>query len=43
MLKPYPPGKMDYWRVPDEAKNPKNDYPKVIEHYQSSKQASLLH
>lgn len=42
MLKPYPQGKMDYWRVPDEAKNPKNDYPEVIEHYQSSKQAPLL-
>jgi len=42
MLKPYPPGKMDYWRVPDEAKNPRNDYPEVIEPYKAQGQGSLL-
>jgi putative SOS response-associated peptidase YedK len=30
MLRPYPSGKMEYWRVPDAAKNPRNDYPDVI-------------
>ncbi len=30
LLKPYPPETMESWRVPDAAKNPKNDYPDVI-------------
>ncbi len=41
MLKPYPPNTMDYWRVPDEAKSSKNDYPEIIEPYKE-KQSSLL-
>jgi putative SOS response-associated peptidase YedK len=30
MLKPYPSERMEEWRVGDEARNPKNDYPEVI-------------
>jgi putative SOS response-associated peptidase YedK len=30
MLKPYPPDAMESWRVGDEAKNPRNDYPELI-------------
>ena len=30
MLKPYPPENMEEWRVGEEARNPKNDYPGVI-------------
>jgi putative SOS response-associated peptidase YedK len=30
MLKPYPSEKMEEWRVSDEARNPKNDYPEVM-------------
>jgi hypothetical protein len=30
MLKPYPSENMEEWRVGDEARNPKNDYPEVI-------------
>src|SRR5216683_672677 len=42
MLKPYPSGAMESWRVPDDAKNPRNDYPEVIERYKEVRQASLL-
>jgi len=31
MLKPYPPNTMESWRVGDEAKNPRNDYPEIIQ------------
>jgi hypothetical protein len=30
MLKPYSSEKMEEWRVGDEARNPKNDYPEVM-------------
>jgi putative SOS response-associated peptidase YedK len=30
LLKQYPADKMEEWRVGDEARNPKNDYPEVI-------------
>jgi putative SOS response-associated peptidase YedK len=30
MLKPYPPSAMEGWRVGDEAKNPRHDYPELI-------------
>jgi len=30
MLKPYPSERMEEWRVGDDARNPKNDYPEVI-------------
>jgi putative SOS response-associated peptidase YedK len=30
MLKPYPADKMEAWRVGDEARNVRNDYPEVI-------------
>jgi putative SOS response-associated peptidase YedK len=30
LLKQYPADKMEEWRVGDEARNPKNDHPKVI-------------
>jgi len=30
LLKPYPPETMESWRVPDAAKNPRNDYPELI-------------
>jgi len=30
LLKPYPPEKMESWRVADATKNPRNDYPEVI-------------
>lgn len=42
MLKPFPPGKMDYWRAPDEAKNPRNDYPELIKPVAEVKQGQLL-
>jgi len=31
MLKPYPSETMESWRVPDAAKNPRNDTPEVIQ------------
>jgi putative SOS response-associated peptidase YedK len=30
LLKQYPADKMEEWRVGDEARNPKNDYPELI-------------
>jgi putative SOS response-associated peptidase YedK len=30
LLKPYPADKMEEWRVGDEARNPRNDYPELI-------------
>jgi hypothetical protein len=30
VLKPYPSENMEEWRVGDEARNPKNDYPEVM-------------
>jgi len=30
LLKPFPPETMESWRVSDAAKNPRNDYPEVI-------------
>lgn len=30
LLKQYPAEKMEEWRVGDEARNPKNDYPELI-------------
>jgi putative SOS response-associated peptidase YedK len=30
LLKPYPPETMESWRVPDAAKNPRNDTPEII-------------
>lgn len=30
LLKPYPPEEMEEWRVGDEARNPRNDYPELI-------------
>jgi putative SOS response-associated peptidase YedK len=37
LLKQYPADKMEEWRVGDEARNPRNDYPEVIKPYKSSK------
>ena len=31
LLKPYPADKMEEWHVSDEARNPRNDYPGLIE------------
>jgi putative SOS response-associated peptidase YedK len=36
MLKPYPSENMEEWRVSDEARNPKNDYPEVMKPMVSS-------
>jgi putative SOS response-associated peptidase YedK len=30
LLKPYPAGKMEEWRVGDAARNPRNDYEELI-------------
>jgi putative SOS response-associated peptidase YedK len=34
LLKPYPAGKMEEWQVGEAARNPKNDYPELIESIQ---------
>jgi putative SOS response-associated peptidase YedK len=39
MLKPYPSENMEEWRVGDEARNPKNDYPEVMKPMVSSEEA----
>lgn len=31
LLKPYPTEKMEEWRVRDAARNPRNDYPELIQ------------
>jgi hypothetical protein len=33
---------MDYWRAPDEAKNPRNDYPELIKPFEEIVQKPLL-
>jgi putative SOS response-associated peptidase YedK len=42
MLKPYPPGKMEFWRAPDEVKNPRNDYPELLKPVEETGQQSFL-
>jgi putative SOS response-associated peptidase YedK len=39
MLKPYPSENMEEWRVGDEARNPKNDYPEVMKPHVSEEGA----
>ena len=39
MLKPYPSEHMEEWRVSDEARNPKNDYPEIMKPIASSEGA----
>jgi putative SOS response-associated peptidase YedK len=39
MLKPYPSERMEAWRVGDDARNPKNDYPEVMKPMPSSEGA----
>jgi putative SOS response-associated peptidase YedK len=36
LLKPYPAGKMEEWRVSDAARNPRNDSPEIIERLNKS-------
>jgi putative SOS response-associated peptidase YedK len=31
LLKPYPADKMEEWRVSDAARNPRNDYPEIVQ------------
>lgn len=32
LLKPYPNDKMEEWQIGEEARDPKNDYPEIINH-----------
>ena len=42
LLKPYPANQMEEWQVGDAARNPRNDYPELIERYKANQQGSLL-
>jgi putative SOS response-associated peptidase YedK len=42
LLKPFPDDKMEEWEVGVEARNPRNDYPEVIEPLISNRQRNLF-
>jgi putative SOS response-associated peptidase YedK len=42
LLKPFPDDKLEEWEVGAKARNPRNDYPEVIEPFKTSKQQSLF-
>lgn len=42
LLKPFPDNKMEEWQVGAEARNPRNDYPEVIEPLKTNKQRTLF-
>jgi len=42
LLKPFPADKMDEWEVGAAARDPKNDYPEIINPHKSSKQGHLF-
>lgn len=42
LLKPFPDDKMEEWEVGAEARNPRNDYPEVIEPLKTNRQRSLF-
>jgi hypothetical protein len=42
-LKPFPADKMEEWEVGAAARNPRNDYPEVIEPVKHSMQGSLFY
>jgi putative SOS response-associated peptidase YedK len=42
LLKPFPDDKLEEWEVGGKARNPRNDYPEVIEPLKINKQRSLF-
>lgn len=42
LLKPFPDDRLEEWEVGAEARNPRNDYPEVIEPIKSSSQGTLF-
>lgn len=42
LLKPLPSDKMEEWQVGAEVRNPRNDYPEVIEPHKTNKQRILF-
>jgi putative SOS response-associated peptidase YedK len=42
LLKPFPSDKLEEWEVGAEARNPRNDYPEVIEPRKTNKQRTLF-
>ncbi|WP_156148160.1 hypothetical protein [Methanosarcina sp. WH1] len=42
LLKPFPEDKLEEWEVGAGARDPKNDYPEIIEPLKSSKQRTLF-
>ncbi|HET8687078.1 MAG TPA: SOS response-associated peptidase [Methanosarcina sp.] len=42
LLKPFPDDKLEEWEVGAKARNPRNDYPEVIEPLKTNKQRSLF-
>jgi putative SOS response-associated peptidase YedK len=42
LLKPFPAEKMEEWEVGAVARDPKNDYPEIIEPHKSSRQGTLF-
>lgn len=42
VLKPYPDVAMEEWEIGAAARDPKNDYPEIIEQHKSSRQGTLF-
>lgn len=42
LLKPFPADEMIEWEVGTAAREPKNDYPEIIDHVKTSRQGALF-